>query len=68
MPSCTATGTSSGPKMISAAAPSSTAPMTIRMAIDSSRNSQAPLLPETAIIASASRCGTCCKVSMNASD
>ena len=42
MPSLTATGSSSGPKMISAAAPSSTEPITISTTIDSSMNSQTP--------------------------
>ena len=44
MPSVAATGISSGPKMIKAAAPSSTEPITIRIAIDRIMNSQVPLV------------------------
>src|SRR3979490_1878685 len=68
MPSLTATGSSSGPKMISAAAPSSTEPITISTAIDSSMNSQVPCVPDSDSIMSPTACGTCCSVRMKASD
>src|SRR6478609_9594232 len=67
-PSCTATGSSSGPKMISAAAPSSTEPITISTAIASRMNSQVPLVLDNPSMKSPTACGTCCKVSVNASD
>src|SRR5882757_9528410 len=67
MPSLTATG-SSGPKMISAAAPSSTEPITISTTIDSSMNSQVPCDPDNDSMKSPTACGTCCSVRMKASD
>src|SRR5258708_30138232 len=68
MPSLTATGSSNGPKMISAAAPSSTEPITISTAIDSSMNSQVPCEPDSESMRSPTACGTCCSVRMKASD
>src|SRR6266849_1570983 len=68
MPSLTATGSNNGPKMMSAAAPSSTEPITISTAIDSSMNSQVPCAADSDNIISPTVCGTCCKVRMKASD
>ena len=67
MPIWPATGISSGPKMISAAAPSRTEPMTIRMRIDSSRNGEAPHLRQRDHRLRQSM-GNCCNVSTKASD
>src|SRR6201746_159855 len=67
-PSLTATGSNSGPKMISAAAPSSTEPITIKTTIDSSMNSQTPCELDSDSMMSPTACGTCCSVRMNASD
>ena len=52
-----------GPKMIKAAAPSSTEPITIRMKIESSRNTQAPCAADNVTRRLAIACGICCKVS-----
>src|ERR1700679_3385142 len=68
MPSLLATGTSSGPKMIKAAAPSSTEPITIRLAIDSSMKSEVPLSCDNPTMNSPTACGTCCNVNTKASD
>ena len=54
--------------MISAAAPSSTEPITISTAIESSMNSHTPLVFDSASIMSPTICGTCCSVRMKASD
>src|SRR4030081_3751908 len=68
MPSLTPTGSNNGTKKISAAAPSSTEPITISTAIDSSMNIQVPCVPDSDSIMSPTACGTCCSVRMNASD
>src|SRR5580700_3712277 len=54
--------------MINAAAPSSTEPITIRIAIDNSIKSQMPLSCDNPTMNSPTACGTCCNVSTKASD
>src|ERR1700753_660756 len=54
--------------MIKAAAPSSTEPITIRIAMDNSMKSQVPLPCDSPTMNSPTACGTCCNVNTKASD
>ncbi len=65
MPSWLAIGVSSGPKMISAGAPSRTAPKTIIISTESSRNIRLPYWCAKAIIVAETCCGICSMVSAN---
>src|SRR6202166_2450589 len=54
--------------MINAAAPSSTEPITIRIAMDNNMKSQVPLSCDNPTMNSPTACGTCCNVKTKASD